>query len=99
MATTEQEQSAEARQLRIPGFEGQTVDEIEVTFSGKVTLNMHDPDSAAFFKSLKWGKRCDLRLSGVVGEHVFSQKADAEGSMNRVSRRKVSIDTVEVGEE
>lgn len=81
--------------LSLPKIDGQTIDRIDVNFSGSIRLDRSDPADVALFRRLALGKEIDLRVVGVAAGKDGRISYDEDGYPGETTARaKLKITTL-----
>jgi hypothetical protein len=80
-------------------IDGHTVDKIELVFTGRISLDVHDERDAALYNRLRMGQKVnlgELGLEGTVAGDPHGTSFDAEGFIKNVTgRRRIRIHSLD----
>lgn len=94
-ATDVRKAEAAPEALSLPRIDGQSIDRIDVNFSGSIRLDRSDPADVALFKRLALGKEVDLRVVGVAAGKDARISYDEDGYPGETTARaKVKVTTL-----
>jgi hypothetical protein len=80
-------------QLALPKIDGQSVDRIEIKFSGSIRLDRSDPADVALYRRFMLGKEVDLRIVGTAAgkDHKISYDEDCyPGEVTGIAKLKLT---------
>jgi hypothetical protein len=101
--TTEEElfdkNDYDAPELRLDTVDEATIDDIELTFSGTVSLNRRNKNVCKLVRDLQLGKRLTLHVNGLTAAKAFKAKQDKDSGWAKKTVLAVTcrIDGVDVG--
>ena len=85
----------EREDLQIPKIDGETIDKIQVKFTGKVLLDRSDPADVALINRMKLGHEVELRCSGTVSSVGAGFTTNKQGDLDVVVAQKtLKVDSV-----
>lgn len=89
----------DAPELRLDTIDETTIDEIEITFSGTVSLNRRNKNACKLIRELQLGKRLNLSVNGITAGKAFKAKQDKDSGWAKKTVLGVTarIDGVDVG--
>lgn len=89
--------ATDTKQLHLPGIDGHRVGKIAVSVSGRVFLDMDNPNDVALFKNLTLGKDVSLTIEGKVAKKIGEFTTDKDGDLDVVQEhRRIKVHTVYV---
>jgi hypothetical protein len=89
----------DAPELRLDTIDEATIDDIEITFTGTVTLNRRNKASCRLIRELKLGKRLNLHVDGLTVSKAFKAKRDPDSGWAKKTVLSVGarVDGIDVG--
>jgi hypothetical protein len=89
----------DAPELRLDTVDEATIDDIELTFSGTVSLNRRNKNVCKLVRDLQLGKRLTLQVNGLTAAKAFKAKQDKDSGWAKKTVLAVTcrIDGVDVG--
>lgn len=83
--------------LQLELFQGRKVTKIEVSVTGKVTLNLENPADLETWKRLRLGKELALNVAGIVRNHNSRIARDKDGyATDTIQTAVLAVDGVAI---
>lgn len=86
--------AAEAKkvvQLRLPTFEGMSIETIEVGFGGSVKLNPAIEEDKQILEAIKFGREIEVTVYASASGVAFNIRRDTDGDAQVSGRRRLTV--------